>query len=216
MLRVLLLCCTCVNYSQSFNGLQVDYIFKVSTEAGEEIQFPFTLIEDEKSSLFEINNYDETTKGSAIIVAKVDAPGMFFDKTENIFYYQGSIYGKAFYIKDDTAYKSLNWQLENESKTILGIVCKKATVTFRGRKYVAFYSDEIIVSGGPFKFRGLPGLIMHVYSDDFYYEYLATNIQQRNVDYIANPYLHIKSTGFQSFKDYKTQQLEAQKELKLK
>ncbi|MFV0605519.1 MAG: GLPGLI family protein [Niabella sp.] len=55
-----------------------------------------------------------------------------------------------------------NWKTVNESKTINGIACKKATRSLFGRKWVAWYSSKYPMPFGPYKFFGLPGLILRV------------------------------------------------------
>jgi len=45
----------------------------------------------------------------------------------------------------------------------LGYLCHKATTRFRGRDYIAWYTEEIPFPYGPFKFGGLPGLIACIY-----------------------------------------------------
>lgn len=62
--------------------------------------------------------------------------------------------------KDST---NINWQLLDEFKEISGYRCQKAATTFRGRKYEAWFSSEIPLSVGPWKFSGLPGLILEIY-----------------------------------------------------
>lgn len=57
------------------------------------------------------------------------------------------------------------WNLENGEKTICGYNCSKATTTFRGRNYTAWYAPEIPNSNGPWKFGGLPGLILKIEDD---------------------------------------------------
>jgi GLPGLI family protein len=57
-----------------------------------------------------------------------------------------------------------DWVLINETKKIGDFTCNKATCHFRGRDYVAWYTNEIPVPHGPWKFQGLPGLILEVYT----------------------------------------------------
>ena len=54
------------------------------------------------------------------------------------------------------------WELTAETKTIGRFQCQAATTHFRGRTYKAWYTDEIPLSMGPWKFHGLPGLILEV------------------------------------------------------
>lgn len=55
-----------------------------------------------------------------------------------------------------------NWELIAEYKEILGYPVQKAICSYRGRKYIAWFSKEIPFSDGPWKFWGLPGLILEV------------------------------------------------------
>jgi len=54
------------------------------------------------------------------------------------------------------------WKLEKGEQEVLGYLCKKATTNFRGRTYEAWYAPEIMISDGPWKFSGLPGLILKI------------------------------------------------------
>jgi len=59
---------------------------------------------------------------------------------------------------------NMRWEIEsNKDTVILGYRCKKASTWFAGRKYVAWYSSEIPLNEGPYKFNGLPGLILRLY-----------------------------------------------------
>ena len=55
------------------------------------------------------------------------------------------------------------WTMAEGDSTILGYTCHKATTRFRGRDYIAWYTEEIPFPYGPFKFGGLPGLITCIY-----------------------------------------------------
>jgi len=59
-----------------------------------------------------------------------------------------------------------NWEIKNKNKKIGKFNCIKATVYFRGRNYIAWYSPEIPIRFGPWKFSGLPGLILEIYDQD--------------------------------------------------
>ncbi|WP_313032368.1 GLPGLI family protein [Soonwooa sp.] len=54
------------------------------------------------------------------------------------------------------------WKLINETKIINSISCKKAEVSYKGRVWTAWYSTDIPFPYGPYKFSGLPGLIVKI------------------------------------------------------
>lgn len=58
------------------------------------------------------------------------------------------------------------WVLTDVESMKQGYQCLKATCHFRGRKYTAWFTIDIPLSLGPWKFHGLPGLIVEVESDD--------------------------------------------------
>lgn len=70
-----------------------------------------------------------------------------------------------------------SWQLFDDTKTVCGNVCHKAVCDFRGRNWTVWYSD-IPVSEGPWKFCGLPGLILE--AEDSTKEISFTAISIRN------------------------------------
>ena len=73
----------------------------------------------------------------------------------------GELGSKQTLVVDETI--NFNWEFdENRDTTILEYSCQKATCKFAGRTYKAWYTTEIPVSEGPYKFRGLPGLIVRI------------------------------------------------------
>ncbi|WP_432411963.1 GLPGLI family protein [Rasiella sp. SM2506] len=87
------------------------------------------------------------------------------------------------YVKKALLKDSLNifqWQIINKEKTILGYTCKAASSNFRGRNYTAYYVPEIAVSDGPWKFNGLPGLILEVTDEKNRIQYEAVEIIVEN------------------------------------
>ena len=63
------------------------------------------------------------------------------------------------YVEDIPDFK---WKILSKSKVIMGYNCQCATTTFRGRDYEAWFTADIPLSCGPWKFHGLPGLILEV------------------------------------------------------
>ena len=76
------------------------------------------------------------------------------------------------------AVPDFGWVVTDEWKELLGYRVRRAECSFRGRDYVAWFAPELPLSEGPWKFCGLPGLVMHVYDTDCQYVYLLTGIRQ--------------------------------------
>ena len=67
--------------------------------------------------------------------------------------------------KDSYGYNDkpvFSWKISQDTASILGYPCQKATVNFRGRTYTAWFSTDIPINDGPWKFMGLPGLILKI------------------------------------------------------
>ena len=78
----------------------------------------------------------------------------------------------------------INWLLIDSSKKIGEFICQKAKAEFRGREYEAWYTLKIPVSNGPWKFHGLPGLIIQVKTIDNKYNYEFVNVEKLGTDNI--------------------------------
>jgi len=64
-----------------------------------------------------------------------------------------------------------NWKIESETKTLKDYKVQKATTSFAGRDYVAWFTPEIPISEGPYKFNGLPGLILEINDTQNYWNF---------------------------------------------
>lgn len=74
----------------------------------------------------------------------------------------------------------LPWKISEVTDTILSYTCQKATLNFRGRNYTAWFAPDIPVSDGPWKFMGLPGLILKVEDDKQLFSFSLIGIQKLN------------------------------------
>jgi len=75
---------------------------------------------------------------------------------------------------------AFDWIILADTMKILDQVCQKATCQFKGRSYEAWFSQEIAVSEGPWKFNGLPGLILKI--KDSRNDYVFEAIEIKKVD----------------------------------
>ncbi len=72
----------------------------------------------------------------------------------------------------------IEWELTDSTKTILGYECQMAKGNLHGRKWQVWFTSDIPVMNGPWKFSGLPGLILEATDDSGLYNFKATGIQQ--------------------------------------
>ncbi len=69
------------------------------------------------------------------------------------------------------------WKLHDEKKKVGQYTLQKATTTWGGRKWIAWFTPEIPFQEGPYKFHGLPGLIMEISDDKANYSFKVIKSQ---------------------------------------
>jgi len=74
-------------------------------------------------------------------------------------------------------YEKPEWEILPDTMNILGYSAQKATTSFRGRDYVAWFTMEIPISNGPWKFTGLPGLILNIADTENHYVFECSGIE---------------------------------------
>ena len=77
-----------------------------------------------------------------------------------------------------------NWEIQDDTTTIAGYSCQKAVCDYRGRCYEAWFASEIPMSEGPWKFCGLPGLIIRLNDTQHHYEFDL--IEFKKIDNMIN------------------------------
>jgi len=103
----------------------------------------------------------------------------------------GRIAATDFLVEEDIP--SIKWHLEDSTKAIGSLNVNKATCYFRGRHYEAWYCPDIPVPLGPWKFNGLPGLILQISDDRGFYRFevadlntsVSGNIWMQDYDFLS-------------------------------
>lgn len=75
-----------------------------------------------------------------------------------------------------------NWKLTDEKKQIKDLTLQKATTTWGGRHWIAWFTTRLPFPEGPHKFHGLPGLIIELSDDKNNYRFELARSEK-----IANP-----------------------------
>ncbi len=103
---------------------------------------------------------------------------LFYNKNENKYFTQANVSFTAIDFEDSVP--NISWKLVDEEKEINGYKVKKATTNLFGRKWDAWYTEEIPISYGPYKFYGLPGLILNIKDSQDLFSFEFVNIAKSN------------------------------------
>lgn len=185
-----------IAYTHRAQTFQVTYNFTDSYYNLEDtLTIKGTLIYSDNKSLY-TNHLKQIEPGTTYITENNTLSGNLIPLEDIYFksFKNNLILGRAnvSYLKDALLKDSLNlfkWEILDEEKTILGYACKAAASNFRGRNYKAYYAPEIPISDGPWKFNGLPGLILEVVEENnrIHYEAVELKIESTKTS-ITSPF----------------------------
>ncbi|WP_289751321.1 GLPGLI family protein [Muribaculum intestinale] len=86
----------------------------------------------------------------------------------------------AFFVYSDSI-PSLEWNFSGEeTDSIMGYDCRKATAEFAGRTYTAWFTPDVPLPFGPYKFGGLPGLILKIEDAEKQFIWEAIGFERTN------------------------------------
>lgn len=80
----------------------------------------------------------------------------------------------------------LKWVLYSDTKIINGIKCQMAATNKYGRRWIAYFSKDYPQSLGPYKFTGLPGLIIELFDTRDDYHFTASSIEKDSENFKFN------------------------------
>lgn len=103
-----------------------------------------------------------------------------------------------------------NWSILSDTLTINGYHCKKAIQKFKGREYTAWFTTKIPISDGPYKFKGLPGLIIKMYDKRNHYSFQLSGFEYYD-NQILIPNIYNKSLIKTTSREFKKTQLNSSK-----
>jgi len=198
---LLLLFLSAKSFGQQEYAVTYDYKI-IDKKYGNLTEVKTYLFGNGKYSLYEEDFKHEKTSESEnnFSLKSMENPIFFKDLALKKTTFKDQIRMKFFNIKDSTAV--FDWKITAEKKTILGYACQKATMHFRGRNYNAYFTDKIPFQDGPWKFSGLPGMILEIKSDDsdMSFSIVAEKVElKKGTSKFENPYLGKKVISYVAF-----------------
>ena len=114
-----------------------------------------------------------TSKGNVRLVVEKAYP-----KYETVLF--NSLGGSKYEVSDN---REIKWKIESETKKIGEFNAQKATTEMYGRKWIAWFSTELPFPEGPYKFHGLPGLIVKIESSNQSHIFELKGVKKLPKDY---------------------------------
>ncbi|MGB4884967.1 MAG: GLPGLI family protein [Ferruginibacter sp.] len=162
-------------------------------------QFPkfrtgyYNFIFSGNKSIYKFDHWSEKEKMPDWFRRSEEASTWYFDHDAEKYSSLKEVFGTKFNIADSI--QKINWKLVNESRVIAGFNCRKAVGVVMDSVYVfAFYTDEIVISGGPCSIQGLPGMVLGLTIPRLYTSWIATKVMVNTVDEQAIKPIEAKKT----------------------
>lgn len=164
------------------NIWQKEYYEKYKTSQPQFSKFRSTLHFNQNNSSFKPNQEDNNNaKGGWWGTNTTQINEVATDFSTATFTTLKKVFEENFLVKDSL--RKINWKITSEVRNIAGYNCRRANALIMDSVYVvAFYTDEIPVSGGPESFTGLPGMILGVALPYEHITWFATKVSEISVE----------------------------------
>ncbi len=100
-----------------------------------------------------------------------------------------------------------DWEISEKTDSINNILVQQAFVEFGGRRWEAWFAPNIPISAGPYKFYGLPGLIVSIKdlrnTWEFKLNAIQVNIKRFIIDPADLPSTIVRTEKLKFFNDWK-------------
>jgi GLPGLI family protein len=222
MNKVLLLLSLVFGLNQNLNAQQLIFSGKITFERKENIHKHFTEIDSwteaflktlpkYKTDFFELHFNLSQTAYKISIEDEGAIPGWIKPANTNLVWQNfkdtqvmavKQVFENNYIIQDSLPI--YNWKYLGEFREIAGYNCRKAaTILFDSVYVIAFYTEQIPISGGPESFNGLPGMILGIAIPRLNITYFATKVEPQTLQENAFvlPKLKGKKTNQANFRE---------------
>lgn len=139
-----------------------------------ELKSYFTFTGDSTHSLFRQSKEAVVPPGTWF-GAIADDNVVYNDYTTGTTITKKPVFEETFLVEDSML--SIKWKITNDTRTIAGFECRKAVgIIFDTIAVFAFFTDEIMIPGGPEGIHGLPGMILGLGIPRIHTTWFATKV----------------------------------------
>lgn len=173
--------CGTVVYTQVQDlGLPITerYILKFDQDKSLAMESGYDSVQGDNKTIEGENERGDVQRTNVTVVPRTNKTPKFYYHSKEGFYFRDNFSDTVLLVKDSLP--DNNWEIHSDLKKIGNFECQKATATFRGRSYVAWFAKDIPVPYGPWKFKGLGGLILEIYDTDKVLHIQVTSVSLEN------------------------------------
>lgn len=124
---------------------------------------------------------ESDTKTSSFFGSPATDNEIYSDYNNGKYIAHKNVFEKSFLIEDSL--RNAKWKITNDFREIAGFNCRRATTIIMDSVFVvAFYTDEIVIPGGPESFNGLPGMILGLVINRLHTTWYATKVELNSVN----------------------------------
>ena len=106
---------------------------------------------------------------------------VYNDYTKGTTISQKQVYEETYLLQDTML--NIKWKITPDTRTIAGFNCRKAIgILFDTVAVFAFYTDEIMINGGPEGIHGLPGMILGIGIPRLHTTWFATGVRVLDIN----------------------------------
>lgn len=196
--------------SENTSDIQTEMMFLDTSKEGSKY-YSYTVFNSD--SLTKVDTEKQLKVSDSAYVDPVLQKGMVrYSVTKNYPDYKTNIHRSigmyAYKISED---RKINWKILSEKEKIGEWNAQKAETDFAGRHWIAWFSTDIPIQDGPYKFYGLPGLIIKIEDKTGSHKLELKGIknitEKMNVNVIEPKEIAINSKKFQKLvKDQESRQ----------
>lgn len=131
-----------------------------------------TMTEDSKKGIM---SFPDASTKIRYVVEKINNRNLMY------FYTPNHMQDAVLKVNDE---RKINWEITDEHENILGYQTQKATTFFAGRQWIAWFTTEISTPDGPYKFYGLPGLILKISDRTNTHSFEIISVKKQKSNYL--------------------------------